>query len=29
MGADGYGKDAVACVTLAKSLAGIETSVGT
>ena len=28
MGADGYGKDAVACVTLAKSLAGIETSVG-
>ncbi len=27
MGADGYGKDAVACVTLAKSLLGVEARV--
>jgi 5-methyltetrahydrofolate--homocysteine methyltransferase len=28
MGADGYGKDAVACVTLAKRLLGVEAPVG-
>ena len=28
MGADGYGKDAVACVSLAKSLLGVEARVG-